>query len=383
MNNVGEDLKRESLSFLQQSWFLMPNWKWMGLGIAIVCGFLILHFSRWGLNIVRQRLSKRYSGEDFRSLFLTEQLQQPLSLVLAALFWLACLELLHLPAGAEKVLKTLVQFSIGWAVIRWVYFAVDAGGRRYEIVAKATPNPLDDQLAPLLTRTLKILVVVIGLLMILQNVGVNVVSILAGLGLGGLALALAAQDTAANLFGSITILADRPFKVGDLVQVDGVTGTVEEIGLRSTRLRAPTKTLITVPNSIMAKERIENLGERPARRIRHVIGVTYATQAQKLNEFIDHIRYVILQNPVVVREEVGVYFHEFGESSLNIMVNFYVVAANWDEEQKAQQDILFQIMQLAARNGIEFAFPSRTLYMAPETNMPQFRAAEAQPQRGV
>lgn len=369
MSNIADDVKRESLSVLQQSWLLMPNWKWLGLITAAVATFFLLHFLRWAFNNLRERISRRLSGDDFRSMLLREELHRPVALLLAAAFWLSMVEVLALPEGATSVLRTLGQFCVGWAVIRFAYLAVDAGGRRFEAIARSTPNPLDDLLAPLITRTLKILVVVLGLLVVLQNVGINVVSLLAGLGLGGLALALAAQDTAANLFGSLTILFDRPFQIGEIIKIGDTEGVVEEIGLRSTRLRTAGKVLVTVPNSILAKDKIENLGARTSRRCRHVLGLTYSTSPHQLLEFIDHVRYVVNQHEFVLKDGIIVNFMEFGESSLNVLVNFYIATQTLEEENRIQQEILIQIMQVAAHDKIEFAFPSRTLYMAaPQTS---------------
>lgn len=361
--NVAEDVKREGLSFLQQTWMLLPNWKWLGIAIALIAGFFLLHFLRWVFNGARLRLSHRMAGDEYRSFLLREPLQIPLALMITAVFWMSALQLLAFPEGPDRVLKTLIQFIMGWAVIRMAYMAVDAAGQRFAVHAKSTPSTLDDQLAPLATRTAKILVVVLGVLMILQNVGVNVVSILAGLGLGGLALALAAQDTFANLFGSVTILFDRPFQVGEQIKVGDTEGVVEEIGLRSTRVRTATRTIVTVPNALMAKERIENFGVRPSRRVRHVIGVSYATDTHQLHGFMDHIRYVLMQHPLVIKEDIHVYFNGLGDSTLNILVQFFVATHDWSEEQRTQQEILMQIMQIAEHDKVEFAFPSRTLYM--------------------
>lgn len=371
MNGLADGVKREGLSLLQQTWFLIPNWKWMGLAVALCASFLLYHFLRWLLGGLRERIARRSDAVSFRAQLLREPLHGPLALFGGTIFALGALQFLVLPEGAHKVFLTILQILAGWSAIRLAYLAVNAGSVIFELRAKNTPTPLDDQLAPLISKTAKVLVVILGTLLILQNVGVNVVSILAGLGLGGLALALAAQDTAANLFGSITILFDRPFQIGDLIRVGDSEGTVEEIGLRSTRLRTAPRTVITVPNSIMAKEKIENLGVRPSRRIRHLIGVTYDTPAAKLSGFMDHIRYVILQHPLTLKEDVSVYFNSYGDSSLNILVNFYVGTKDWAEEQRVQQEILFQIMQIAEHNNVAFAFPTRTLHVV---NAPAARA---------
>ena len=144
----------------------------------------------------------------------------------------------------------------------------------------------------------------LGILIVLQNMGVNVFSLLAGLGLGGLAFALAAKDTAANLFGSIMILTDRPFKIGDWVKMDGVEGTVEEIGFRSTRVRTFYNSLITIPNATIANVQIDNLGVRQYRRTTATLGVTYDTSMEKMNQFVEGIRKIIEGNADKIKRVV-------------------------------------------------------------------------------
>lgn len=363
MNAVTEDAKKEGLSLLQQTWVFIPNWKILGLGIAIVGALFLYQILRWALAGVRERLAKKSNPQSFRGLYLYENIHHPIAMIITALFLLSAIQILGLPEGFSKVLTVVIQASLAFSVIRLAYMAVDAAGHRFEVLAAKTSNTLDDQLAPLITRSLKILVVILGGLILLQNVGINVASLLAGLGLGGLALALAAQDTAANLFGSITIIIDRPFQIGDWVKVGDTEGHVEEIGLRSTRIRALTRSLITVPNAIMAKEKIENMGARTSRRCRHNIGVTYSTSPAKILEFMEHIRYVITQHPATIKEDITVTFNQFADSWLNVLVNFYVVAEDTPTELRYQQEILIQIMQIAEHDQVDFAFPSRTVYL--------------------
>lgn len=362
--SVAEDVKRESLSLLQQTWFVLPNWKWLGLGLALVAGFFLYHLLRIALGHALRRFRLRFAEGHFVALLLHESLQYPLAMIGVVLMWISALEILALPPAGDRFFHMLTSVIMVISFIRIAYMAANAAGERYQQYAKATPNPLDDQIAPLLTRTLKVIVLALGTLSVLQNVGVNVMSILAGLGLGGLALALAAQDTAANLFGSITILFDRPFQLGEFIKVGDSEGEVEELGLRSTRIRAPTKTLITIPNAMMAKEKIENFGARPFRRCRHILGVTYSTPPQRLLEFIDHIRYEIQQHQRVNHDDITVRFMGYSASSLDILVNFFVQAPTVAEELEIQEQILVQILQIAAHDKVEFAFPSQTIYMA-------------------
>jgi MscS family membrane protein len=196
--------------------------------------------------------------------------------------------------------------------------------------------------------------------------GVNVFSLLAGLGLGGLAFALAAKDTAANLFGSIMILVDRPFKIGDWVSVDTVEGTVEEIGFRSTRIRTFYNSLVTVPNANMANAQIDNLGVRQYRRTSFELDVTYGTKSKDLDAFIEGIRKIILENSISRKDMYHVYFSGYGASSLKIMVYFFLITDDWGQELKEKQNIYFKIYSLAEQLGVEFAFPTQTIFLNSE-----------------
>ncbi|MFN7729464.1 MAG: mechanosensitive ion channel family protein [Bdellovibrio sp.] len=264
----------------------------------------------------------------------------------------------------ENTLRILSQIILSIAVVRLAYMMVEAGGRKLSVYVEKTPNSLDDQLVSFATKSLKILIIVLGLLIVLQNFGVNVTSLLAGLGIGGLAIAFAAQETVANVFGSITIITDRPFQVGDQIKVTDTEGTVEEVGFRSTRIRTPYQSVVAVPNSIMAKEKIDNMGVRPRRRIRHTIGLTYAATQEQIRYFTDKVRFMLTRHPQVYKDDVTVVLSGFGDSSLNVLVNCFVVAATWNEEIEIQEYLLFEIMTIAKETGVEFAFPTRTLHMA-------------------
>ncbi len=247
-------------------------------------------------------------------------------------------------------------------VIRLLYYAVDGLTAVFAQLALKTESTYDDQLVPFASKTLKVLVVVLGFLIVVQSFGLNVMSLLAGLGLGGLALALAAPDTAANLFGSITILFDNPFKIGDWVKVKDMEGTVEEIGFRSTRIRTFYNSLITIPNAMMAKETIDNMGVRPFRRIRQVLGVTYETESEKIEQFCEQIRYLLKQHSKVNPETVIVYFNNCNASSLDILVNFHLQVFTGPEELETQQQIFLEILKLAAKMKVDFAYPTQTVY---------------------
>ena len=346
--------------------FLIPNWKWIGLAIALFAGILIQNLLRPLFKKFKNSKRLKNGSPRFVAYLLSENIHGPLAGLIAALFWHASLDSLQVVPGLEKYLGGLIQLILCYQVIRLAYFAAEALGKvTNDVVVQKTDSSLNDQLAPLFTKTLKVFVVLFGLLIAGQSFGVNVVSLLAGLGLGGLALALAAQDTAANLFGSVTIILDRPFQIGEWVKVGDTEGVVEEIGFRSTRIRTLYNSLITVPNASMAKERIDNLGARPSRRLRHTLGFTYDSTEEQLKSFMDKVRQIILKHPQSVKENISVAFNRFGDSSLEVLVNFFIVVSEAETELKIQQEILFEIMKAAKDLKLEFAFPTQTHYMVP------------------
>ena len=349
------------MKVLEEVWFILPNWKWLGIFAAFILGFFLLLGSRAVFLKLKKKMQGRVSQESFFFFFLKQNLHRPLSWIVMTGFWLAAWQSLDLPPKFEKTLSVFSDAFLSFFLIVLTYMAAEAIGRKMDVVVRKTQNGMNDQLAPFATKTLKIVVIILGSLLTLQNFGVNVVSLLAGLGLGGLALALAAQDTVANVFGSITIIMDRPFQVGDSVKVGDTEGVIEELGFRSTRIRTGYKSLISIPNSIMAKEKIDNLSARPNRRFRHVITLSYDTPTAKIQNFIGQIKTHIEQKHEVEPGSVTVNLQSFAESSLNVlMVCFLNVTV--DEEPKVQEQILFEILKVAENLKIEFAFPTRTVH---------------------
>ena len=217
-------------------------------------------------------------------------------------------------------------------------------------------------------KTLSFLIFIVGGLMIIQNLGYNVTSILAGLGLGGLAVALAAKDTLSNIFGSLVILFDRPFAVGDWIQFDKIEGTVETIGFRSTQIKTFYDSVVSVPNFTIANAQIDNMGKRKFRRTRFTLGITYSTPPEKIQNFIKGIQDIIQKHPKTKKDYYQVSFSGYADSSLNIFVNFFLQVTNWNEELEFRQDVFLQVLKLAQQINVEFAFPSQSLYIEKMNN---------------
>ena len=228
--------------------------------------------------------------------------------------------------------------------------------------AKRTQGRLDDQLAPLISKALKVTIGIIYILWIIQAFGGNISALLAGLGIGGLAVALALQDTLANLFGSIFIILDRPFKVGDRIVLENTDGIVEEIGLRSTRIRTLDKTLVALPNKTVANTKIDNITAMPMRKVVQTIGVTYETTAEEMEQARAAIAAIIENDEDIDQEFILIRFTDFGESSLNILVIYFTRTADYKEFLKVKERINLTIMRELEKLGLSIAFPTRTLY---------------------
>ena len=222
---------------------------------------------------------------------------------------------------------------------------------------------MDDQLIPIVRRSMKVFVVIVGVLFILHNLNVNITALLAGLSIGGLALALAAQETLKNFFGSVMIFLDRPFRIGDWISSDGVDGTVEEVGFRSTRIRTFRNSVTSVPNGRLADQTIDNHGLRIYRRFNTHIAVTYDTPANVISTFVDGLKKIVVEHPDTRKDYYEIHLNEMGSSSLNILFYIFFEVPSWSDELNCRHQILLEILKLAEALGVRFAFPTQTLHM--------------------
>jgi len=283
-------------------------------------------------------------------------------LIFACVIW-AGFPSLQFGLTVSRALRVALLCVTAFSAIWLIYRLVDVLASYLEGLTERTDSKLDDQLVPIVRKTLKVFVVIIGVIFVLQNLKVDVTSFVAGLGIGGLAIALAAQDTLSNLFGSIMILVDRPFQIGDWVIIGDVEGTVEEVGLRSTRIRTFYKSLVTVPNSQLVKTSVDNMGARTYRRIKTYISVTYDTPPEKIEGFVEGIRQIIHANEHTWKDYYHVYLNQFAAASLDILLYCFVDTKDWGVELHERHRIFLEIVRLAEKLGVEFAFPTQTLHI--------------------
>ncbi|MBU1820163.1 MAG: mechanosensitive ion channel family protein [Bacteroidetes bacterium] len=260
----------------------------------------------------------------------------------------------------HKLFFTIVLIAVTWLGIRFIKFV----GLVFKEKAHKTESKLDDQLVPFF-RDLVILFFVITMIFIALGriFSVDVLTLLTSLGIGGLAIALAARETLENLFASFALMLDRPFTVGDAINLGGMEGTIQNVGFRSTRLRTFDGSLITIPNRLLTSQSLENLTERRLRRARFVLRLAYQTPVEQLQAVIAAIQQLIDEHPETRQEPGVVRLDAFGESSLDVLVIFYVETALAFEFNRVKEDVNFKIIKIVESSGARFAFPGRELYL--------------------
>jgi len=267
-------------------------------------------------------------------------------------------------AGWLRISKAIAALAVAYAIFKLVdiaeFYLMRWTGK--------TETKLDDMLVPVIRKALRVTIAIIATIYVVDNVlEQDVKSILLGAGVGGIAVALAARDTIANFFGSLTIFADRPFQIDELVRINGHFGPVEEVGFRSTRVRTLDGHQITIPNSVIASSSIENVGRRPFIRRTSNITITYDSGHTKAKRAVEIIKEILSQAPEVNVDPATpprVFFNEFNDWSLNIYMSYwYRPGSDWWGFQEFNQRVNLEMMKRFEAEGIEFAFPSQTLYV--------------------
>ena len=288
----------------------------------------------------------------------------PLRLLLLTLVFWAGVEIFAPPEILKDFLEKILVGLVALTALYFTLRLIDTGVAFFKAKVEKTESKLDDTLLHVTRLTLRTFAVIVISLLALDNLGVEIAGLLAGLGIAGLAVALAARPTLENIFGAVTLFLDRPFTIGDAVSVEGFTGKIEAIGLRSTRLRTFDGTLVTLPNSLIANAKIDNLDARPTRRTNFTIGVTYDTSYEKLKRAVEILRDVMANHPGTAQYRA--YFNSYGDFSLNIMVNHWCRYLDYEQYLQCIEEILFEIKKRFEEEGIEFAFPTQTLHLVPD-----------------
>jgi len=259
-----------------------------------------------------------------------------------------------------RVVNVLVtatfEVALGVILIWTFYRLVNVAAAFFDNVVLAHDNSLSPQLTPLFSNTLRVIVIVIGFLTLLSTFHINVVSLLAGLGVGGIAVALALQDPLGNFFGSLTLIADRSFRVGDWIQMGAsgsrVDGIVEEIGFRSTRIRTFARTQLTIPNNMLCKDIIENFSTMPQRRVQQKLGVSFQTSPEQIRDFVQAIREELKKQDDVSPDGSYFYFHEITANGYEIVVNYFTRPVDLIHHLEVKERINYRLVELARDNRL-------------------------------
>jgi MscS family membrane protein len=346
-------------------------WQWLALILIAIVGWGVSRLvGHWIVVLVRTGASRTRAGWDDAA---AAALDGPLGFLLWGLVLAVASPLVGLTPAVHRVTRMLWEvlalIGLGWLASR----VVDLLASR--VRAAGERNALALSLVPVAQRVIKVIVFALLVLAALDVVGVKVVAVLAGLGLGGLALAFAAQKTLENLLGAFAIAGDRPFKVGDFVLIGEVLGTVEDVGLRSTSVRTLERTLVSIPNGNVASGLITNFSLRDRMLYNPTIGVVYGTTPEQLTFITDEIRKLLLTHPSVWPEVTRCRFKDFGASSLDIEVFCWIDTSDYNRYTAVREELNFAIAAIVERAGTSFAFPSRSVYLAREGGIDRERAS--------
>ena len=358
-------LQAQLPAWMRDRTLILQNWQWLGLLLIIAVGVVVDRLARFIATLGMRRWLHHFPQIE-RRIDEADQRLRPVGLMLMALVWWLGILLLGLPEPVLLVLLVAVKLLASLAAVWTAWRLVDVVSALMAEKAELTDSRVDDVLVPMVSRTLKIFIAVGGIVFVADNLNIDVTGLLAGLGLGGLAFALAAKDLVQNFFGSVTVLMDRTFTVGDWIIVGDVEGTVEHMGFRSTRIRTFYNSLVTIPNSRFITAEVDNMGARRYRRYKQKFGLTYDTPPEKIEAFCEGLREIVRQHPYMRKDYFQIWFNDLGASALEILIYVFWETPDWTTELRERHRFLLDAMRLADALGVAFAFPTQTIHLYQE-----------------
>ncbi len=336
-------------------------WQWVGLGVLVGALALLYVILRWTvIRLLRQRVIRYFSVQ------VAQAYLRPLAGVFIWLvilyLWELLFPVLQLPVGVTNaMLKVLaVIYPVVWTVL--AYRLVQMMMARVWEVVRQSRSVMDDQLMPLFDKLVRGVVILVGLFFVLKALGVDVLTLLAGISIGGIAVALAAQETLQHVIGTVIIFLDRPFRIGETISTPDFEGVVERVGFRSTQIRKFDNSVIYVPNGTLINSLISNWERRRYRRWKATFGLTYDTPPDKVALFVEGLKGIIERHPDLRKDFYLVRFVEMADYSLNVMMVVYVLGGNdWVREMRVRHEVLMAVLRMAEAIGVSFAFPTQTV----------------------
>ncbi|WP_026700050.1 mechanosensitive ion channel family protein [Salibacterium aidingense] len=336
---------------------------WIKIGIAFVI-FLVIYlfrkiFTRYIFKMI-MKFAKKSPTSIFTNILVA--FETPVRFFIGVLG--VYLAVLYLPVPHEHmsdinmIYRSIVIVVIGWGLFNFSSMTSSLFHR----IAHKMEDGADSMIIPFMSKLSRFIIVLLTITVVAYEWGYNINGLVAGLGLGGLAVALAAQETLSNFLGGVIIVTERPFKKGDWIETPTVEGLVEDITFRSTEVRTFADSLVTVPNKTLANEAITNWSEMSVRRIMFTVGVEYATSPEKIEKVVERMETMLHEHDEVDKELILVKFSEMGDSSYDIFVYFFTKTIAWVEWYEIKQQINLSVIRILEEEGVNVAFPSRSLY---------------------
>ena len=357
--------------FLDYRFAGVAVWRYLAVLAAIVGGFILKRVADLILGLLHRRIKPGSKRLTFRLIIGT--IERPLPWLFLVLGLAVALDFLPLPRKpinlehfCNALIDTLYTILIIWALVR----LIDTISGVWTERTKKTPGKLDDQIIPIARKSLKIFAIVIGAVIIIQRLGYSAESLIAGLGISSLAVAFAAKDTVANLFGSLVIFIDRPFQVGDWVEIENNEGTVEEVNLRTTRLRTFSNSLITIPNQKLTVTSIINWSAMGKRRVKTTIPLSRKCSAAQLRQAIKEISLLLCADEFIHQDQIVVNLTSIEQSSFGILLCFHSKQVRWGDYLRHQEAILLGIIERMEELGIEISLPSQEIKIIESSSEP-------------
>lgn len=360
---LGTELLKTSIPNIgHKKVFSIEIWQFLGVFVLLVLSVLLFYllnrivFSF--LKILEKNLI-RFSHSSLNESL--NKLSRPIALLIVFYVLEFYLPILQFSIGINSFALKAIHIA---ETVFWIYVFLQFIGVVMDVYSSyvlKTDSKLDDQLAPILKRILKGIVIIVGILNLLTIFGLDPTTVVAGASIGGLAVALASQDTVKNLIGTFMIFLDKPFQIGDWIEGGGVEGTVEEVGFRSSRIRAADTSIFTIPNSKLSEIVINNKGLRLYRRYNTTLGIRYDTPPELIEIFVKGVRTIVDAHPDTRSDSFNVEFVGFGDSALQILLNVYFKQPGWADEQSSKHRLHMAIVKFANEIGVGFAFPSQTV----------------------
>ncbi|MBZ9621375.1 MULTISPECIES: mechanosensitive ion channel family protein [Clostridium] len=344
----------------------MQSYKFEYVGIAIVVFalFVLLKkvFAKYVFKIILRLVNKTKFNTDTK---IVAAFQKPVTNFFEVLGFYFAFKILTL-AGISISLITIDKFfsSAVIILITWgIYNFTGESSVLFERMHRAYDIKVDKILFPFMSKALRLIWVALAITIIAEKWGYNIQGFVAGLGLGGLAFALAAKDAAANIIAGIFIILDKPFTIGDWISSDSLEGSIEDISFRTTKIRAVDQSLIIVPNSKLTNDAVINFSRRGKRRVSFNLGLNYRTSRDKLETCVESIRHMLENHSQINKEDILVRFDKFNSSSIDVLICFFTDTADFNEYFKIKEDVNFEIMDILKKQGVSMAFPSTSLYV--------------------